>query len=389
MSSSVSSSVKSVTSTLTPSWIAGRHAVAPPYADIEAEMRRAQVQGLAVAVIDDGQVRSVQTWGWRDAAERQPLLHDTVMAGASLTEAAFAYMVLQLADEGKLNLDTPIDRLLPKPLPAYDKTPYDFASLARDERWRVLTPRILLTHSSGLAKLRGLEPDGRPHFHFTPGDRYAYSGEGIQILQLIIEDGLKLDPEREMQRRVFDRFGMKRTSMRWRDDFAGNAASGYALDGSAQGHGRRLLASAIGSMDTTIEDQARLWAGVVRGDGLSPAARASLVRAWRPIRSARQFPTLAPQDGAHAVTWPQRLAAGLGVVTFRDRSGVAWFKGGHDDGAGNLVLCMESGQRCVVMLANDARAERLYPDIAARVLGPNDMPWSWEYDFVRAPKPAR
>lgn len=386
---SVSSSMSSVASTLTPSWLAGQHATAPPYADVEAAMRREHVQGLAVAVIDDGQVRSVQTWGWRNAAERQPLLHDTVMAGASLTKAAFAYMVLQLADEGKLNLDMPVDRLLPKPLPAYDQKPYDFSSLARDERWRLLTPRILLTHTSGLANLRWLEPDGKPHFHFTPGDRYAYSGEGIQILQLIVEQGLRLDPEREMQRRVFDRFGMKRTSMRWRDDFAANAATGYALDGSAQGHGRRMLASAIGSMDTTIEDQARLWAGIVRGDGLSPAARASLIRAWRPIRSAHQFPTLAPQDGAHAVNWPQRLAAGLGVVTFRDRSGPAWFKGGHDDGAGNMVLCMEAGRRCVVMLANDVRAERLYPGIAAQVLGPNDMPWSWEYDFVPAPPASR
>jgi CubicO group peptidase (beta-lactamase class C family) len=343
------------------------------------------VQGMALAVIDDGQVRSVQAWGWRDADKRLPLQTDTVMYGASLTKAAFAYMVLQLADEGRLNLDTPIDRLLPKPLPAYDQKPYDFSSLAKDERWRLLTPRILLTHASGLANLRWLEPDGRPRFRFTPGDRYAYSGEGIQILQLIVEHGLKLDPEAEMQRRVFDRFGMTRTSMRWRPDFADNFAVGYALDGSAQGHGKRTVASAIGSMDTTIADQARLWAGIVRGDGLSPAARAAFIHAWRPIRSAHQFPTLAPQDGRNAVNWPQRLSAGLGVLVFRDRSGPAWFKGGHDDGAGNMVLCLESGRRCVVMLANDVRAERMYPGIAAQVLGPNDMPWSWEYDFVPAP----
>lgn len=372
---------------LTPSWLVSPHAAAPPYADIEAAMRNEHVQGLAVAVIDDGQVRGVQTWGWRDADKRLPLLHDTVMYGASLTKAAFAYMVLQLADEKRLNLDTPIDRLLPKPLPAYDQKPYDFSALAKDERWRLLTPRILLTHTSGLANLRWLEPDGKPRFHFTPGDHYAYSGEGIQILQLIVEHGLKLDPEAEMQRRVFDRFGMTRTSLRWRPDFADNVAVGYALDGSAQGHGRRTVASAIGSMDTTIEDQARLWAGIVRGDGLSPAARAAFVKAWRPIHSRHQFPTLAPQDGAHAVDWPQRLAAGLGVLVFRDRSGPAWFKGGHDDGTGNMVLCLESGRRCVVMLANDVRAERLYPGIAAQVLGPNDMPWSWEYDFVPAPAP--
>ena len=51
---------------------------------------------------------------------------------------------------------------------------------------------------------------------FDPGTRYAYSGEGINLLQFVLETGVGLDVGREMQRRVFDRFGMKRTSMTWR-----------------------------------------------------------------------------------------------------------------------------------------------------------------------------
>ena len=85
------------------------------------------------------------------------------------------------------------------------------------------------------------------------------------------------------------------------------------------------------------------------------------------------------------VAWPQKLAAGLGVVTFEDRSGTGWFKGGHDDTTANFVLCMETGQRCVVMLSNDVRAERLYPELGRQALGPDDMPWSWEYDWMEAP----
>ena len=135
-------------------------------------------------------------------------------------------------------------------------------------------------------------------------------------------------------------------------------------------------------MDTTIEDQARLWAGVMRGEGLSAASRAMLVKTQRPITSTHQFPTLVAGQKA----WPQNLAAGLGVVTFRDRSGPAWFKGGHDDGAGDMLLCLETGLRCVIMLANDVRAERLYPELARRVLGQTDMPWEWEYSwFAGAP----
>jgi len=352
-----------------------------PFSDDEVRslMARENVQGLALATIDRGRVVSVRAYGKRSVERGLPLTPQTVMYGASLTKAAFAYMLLQLVDEGKLDLDAPLPTVLPQPLPAYDRQPWDFSDLAHDERWRRLTPRILLTHSSGFANFRWLEPDRKLRFHFDPGARYAYSGEGFYILQLVLERGLGLDTGREMQRRVFDRFGMRNTSMQWRADFADNLADGYTLEGKMEAHDERSRPSAAGSMDTTIEDQARLWAGIVRGDGLSAAARAMLVQAWLPIGSAAQFPTLA----APRASWPQSLAAGLGVVSFRDRSGPAWFKGGHNDSTGNMVLCLERGQRCVVMLANDVRAERIYPELARRVLGETDMPWRWEYGWYQ------
>jgi len=194
---------------------------------------------------------------------------------------------------------------------------------------------------------------------------------------MVLEAGLGLDVGYEMQRRVFERFGMRRTAMRWRADFAGNVADGYAFDGGVQPHERRYRVRAAGSMDTTIADQARFWAGIMRGEGLSPDSRAALVKGWLPIASRHQFPTLAPGE----TVWPQALSAGLGVLTFRDRSGAAWFKGGHDEWTANMVLCLERGQRCVVFMSNDVRAEALYPELARLALGETDMPWSWEYDW--------
>jgi CubicO group peptidase (beta-lactamase class C family) len=202
-------------------------------------------------------------------------------------------------------------------------------------------------------------------------------------LQLIVEEGLKLEVGKEMQTRVFDRFGMTNTSMSWRADFANNLADGYGLDGSMEPHDERSSVSAAGSMDTTIADQARLWAGIVRGDGLSPASRAELVRPQVPIKSSHQFPTLMTE------TEPRNaeigLAAGLGVVTFTDTTGPAWFKGGHNDWTGNMVICLENTKRCVVMLGNDVRAERIYPEIARIILGETKMPWAWEYDWLDNP----
>ncbi|MCL4814775.1 MAG: serine hydrolase, partial [Vicinamibacteraceae bacterium] len=200
------------------------------------------------------------------------------------------------------------------------------------------------------------------------------------ILQLALEEGLGLDVGAEMQRRIFDRFGMPDTSMMWRPDFAGNLADGYGLDGAMEPHDQRSRVSAAGSMDTTIADQARMWAGIVRGDGLSAASRAELVRPQVPITSRHQFPTLRTWTDARNADIG--LAAGLGLVTFQDASGPAWFKGGHNDWTGNMVVCLESGKRCVVLMANDVRAERLFPEIARLVLGETRMPWRWEYSWA-------
>jgi CubicO group peptidase (beta-lactamase class C family) len=347
-------------------------------ADMQRLMATQEVKGMALAVIEDGQVAHVAAYGRRSVERNLPLTADTIMYGASLTKTAFAFMVLQLVDEGRLDLDRSIAALLPRPLPAYE----DYTDLAGDERWRALTPRILLTHTSGFANFRWLEADRRLRFHHHPGSRYGYSGEGFYILQLVLEQALGLDVGKEMQTRVFDRFGMRNTSMAWRPDFAANLADGYALDGSMEPHDERSSASAAGSMDTTIADQVRLWAGIVRGDGLSPASRAELVRAQVPITSRHQFPTLSDEiDPRNAEI---ALAAGLGLVTFREASGRGWFKGGHNDWTGNMVLCLEERQRCVVLLSNDARAERIYPEITRRVLGETGMPWTWEYEWLES-----
>lgn len=349
--------------------------------EIQRVMRREGVQGLAMATIEGGKVGKVRAFGQRNVALGQPLTADTIMYGASLTKTAFAYLVLQLADEGRIDLDAPLSRLLARPLPFYREKPWDYADLADDPRWKAITPRMLLTHGAGFANFRWLEPDERLRIHFEPGSRYAYSGEGYQLLQMVLEAGLGLDVGYEMQRRVFDRFEMRRTSLRWRAEFAENVADGYAFDGSAQAHERRYRVRAAGSMDTTIADQARFWAGVMRGDGLSADSRAALVKGWLPIASRHQFPTLAGETAS----WPQALAAGLGVVTFQDRGGPAWFKGGHDEWTANLALCLERGQRCVVFLSNDVRAEQLYPELTRLALGDTAMPWSWEYSDYGQP----
>jgi CubicO group peptidase (beta-lactamase class C family) len=342
--------------------------------DSEAKrmMREARVQGLAMAAIDDGKVAFVRSWGYRNVAKKLPLQTDTIMYGASLTKFAFAYFVMQLVDEGKLDLDRPIATYLPKPLPDY---PF-YAALKDDERWRRLTPRILLSHTSGLANFAYLEPDEKMRFHFDPGSRYAYSGEGIILMQFVLETGLGLSVGDEMQRRVFDRFGMTRTSMVWRADFAESVADGYSVDGSFEAHDQRSRPRAAGSMDTTIADFAKFLAGFSRGEGLSAKSRAEMVKPQIAITTPSQFPTFL--ETASPAMKASRLSAGLGVVTFEGPFGHAFFKGGHNDTTGNQAICVETERRCVLFLSNDVRAESLYQRLTEATLGDPGFPWSWE-----------
>ena len=341
-------------------------------------MAETGANGLAVAVIDGGRIASVQAFGRRNA-KGDPLTVDTVMYGASLTKAVFAYTVMQLVDEGRLDLDRSIAHYLPKPLPAYGNLD-DYGSwgdLAGDDRWRRITPRILLTHSAGFANFSFLEPDGRLKFHFAPGSRYSYSGEGIVLLQFALERGLGLKLGDEMQRRVFDRFGMTNTSMMWRADFARNLADGWMADGKVEPHDERGTVRASGSMDTSIADMARFAAGFMRGEGLKRTSRAEMLKAQLPITSRSQFPVLAA-EAPPAERW-KSLAAGLGVVTFTGPQGRGFFKGGHNDSTANMWACVEKGRRCVVLLSNDVRAETAFPKLVDAILGTSGLPWRWEY----------
>jgi CubicO group peptidase (beta-lactamase class C family) len=341
-------------------------------------MNSTGAKGLAIALIDNGRVVSVQAFGARNA-KGDPLTVDTVMYGASLTKAVFGYYSMMLVDEGRLKLDQPVASMLPRPLPDYGNLDAygNWGDLARDDRWERITARHILTHSTGFANFSFIEPDGKLKFHFAPGARYAYSGEGIILLQFALEKGQGIDVGADVQRRIFTPLGMNNTSLMWRPDFARNLADGWKADGSIEPHDERSRARAAGSMDTTIADMSKLAAAVVRGWGLKPATRRAFSASQAAITSRQQFPTLLP-EAAPEDRWPG-LSSGLGVISFTGPQGRGFMKGGHNDSTANTMVCIEARRRCVVILSNDVRAEAAFPGLVETMLGTTGFPWAWEY----------
>jgi CubicO group peptidase (beta-lactamase class C family) len=351
---------------------------------ISAGMKATGTRGLAYAMVRNGKVECVKTYGVRNAAG-DPLEPDTIMYGASLTKAVFAYALMSLVESRTLDLDRPLWQYLPRSIEAYvspenESAFTNFQGLAQDPRWPKLTARHCLTHTTGFANFAFLEPDERLHFHFEPGTRYGYSGDGIILLQFVLQVGLGIDVKSLVQKQVFDPFQMTRTSLVWKSEFDQNYADGFKADGSIQPHSRRKRVRLAGSMDTTIEDLARLAAGVSQGQGLKRRIFDEMTRANRPITTQAQFPTLAEPPKMRP--YP-RLNAGLGVVTFDGPLGPGFYKGGHDDGTANQWVTVKRNRSSVVLLSNDVRAEALFPAIVRASLGETGLPWEWEYPGLK------
>lgn len=355
-------------------------------AEVRRVMNRTHANGMAVAVIDHGKVAYVQSYGIRNA-KGEPLNKETVMYGASLTKTVFAYTVMQLVDQGKLNLDTAIKAALDRPLPTYGPDPVfpdkygPYRDLADDPRWEKITPRMCLTHSTGFSNFWFIEPDQKLQIHFDPGTQFSYSGEGFILLQFAIEQGSKtqglgLDVG-DLTKNTFERLGMYRTSLTWRNGQDPNVADGWNDQGQPLPHDKRSKVRAAGSMNTTITDFSKFTAALVRGDGLSAHSRAEITKPQMHITTAHQFPLFQPASPIGAQR--KDLYTGLGVIVFDGPQGHGFFKGGHDGQTANTMVCIEASQRCALILSNDVRAEAGFVELVRFILGETGVPYDWEY----------
>jgi len=119
-------------------------------ARVSRVMAAAEVTGTGAAIFNKGKVAYLETYGFRDKEKSLPLTEDSVMAGASLTKVVFAYFVMQLVDDGSLDLARPVQQYLSKPLPEYPA----YQDLANDRRYLGITSRMLLSHTSGFPNFR-------------------------------------------------------------------------------------------------------------------------------------------------------------------------------------------------------------------------------------------
>jgi CubicO group peptidase (beta-lactamase class C family) len=321
-------------------------------------MRVGDIPGLSVAVVRDGRLYYSGAFGVRDAATRTAVDRNTVFDAASLTKPVLAYVVLRLADRGVIDLDAPIAALVPDP------------GLRPDPRIARITPRMLLTHSSGVPNCCGALS-----LAFDPGTNWTYSGEGFSWLGRLVEQRTGRPLQDVVREEVFQPFAMTHSTMVWNDSLEADGASAHTEWGRPIAARRppvdRLgIANGCCSLRTTADDYARFVAAMMAGTGLKPATAKAM---WTAQVETRHSVGL---DAAPA-TVRDRIAWGLGWGLARGDSGVMFWHWGDAGNAKAFVIGDPRRHEAIVYFANARTGLSIASHVVSIVFPGTSYPLLW------------
>ncbi len=345
---------------------------------IETLMREAHVSGLGISVFNKNKPVFERTFGLADVQKHVPFKPNQVMYGASFSKAVFAYIVMQLVHEKVIDLDKPLISYLPKPLPDYKIPGWNrgYKDIRNDKRYEQITGRMCLDHSTGFPNWRWYEADKKLKIKYAPGTRYSYSGEGLYLLQFVIEQVTGKDYETIARERVFIPIHMSNTSYTWHDDYAGKLVLGHNNEGKPYDFMHWKEASCAGSMCTSLDDYTKFFTALINHKDLSKATFDEMIRPQVRIRSVKQFGPLALKDST--TNDDINLSYGLGLGVFHTPAGRAFFKEGHDDGWGHYSIAYPDKGIAVLIMTNNDNGEKIFKELLAYSIGDVYTPWFWE-----------
>jgi len=349
----------------------GRISVAEFENRVKEIMDRATVSGLGCVILNDGHIVYSKTFGFRDKETGVALDDGSVFNAASFSKTVFAYLVVLLAEDGLIDLDRPIHEYLGKPIPEYD----NYSDLAGDDRWREITGRMVLSHSSGFPNWRFLTEEQRLGFIFDPGTRFSYSGEGIQLLQMVVEEIVGKDLESLATEKVFGPIGMSDSSFVWQPSYEHVFALPHNEFGWAGNTKRRSIPAAAGSMTTTVVDYGRFLEAVMARERGREYGDLAMTDTVIPVTSERMLGPRAQRDGdpgdGVSISW------GLGWGLFDCSVGRAFFHTGHDLGEQNYTVSFLEQGIGVALLSNSDNFESVAGEIVEAAIGDVYSPFTW------------
>jgi D-alanyl-D-alanine carboxypeptidase len=245
--------------------------------------------GLAVGVVDRDGALAVRTYGLADVAGRRPVEPGTLFEIGSIGKAFTALAILQLVDEGRLDLHAPVATYLPW---------FEVGSAADAPP---ITLHHLLTHTGGI--VGGVDGTPEPTFQVwslrdlptgsAPGTRFHYSNVGYKTLGLVLEHVDRLPYPEILRRRVLGPLDMTATEPAITHRVRLRLAVGYDnLFDDRIGHAGQPLAPAVwletdtadGSIASTPADMGAFVTMLLRG-GEGPHGRLISEASFAAMRS--------------------------------------------------------------------------------------------------------
>ena len=247
---------------------------------VNGYLKKKQIPGCAVMVRKDGEVVLSAGYGFANLEHGVKVTPTTVFQSGSVGKQFTAMAVMMLVEEGKLSLGDPVSKFLKVPA-----------------SWPKITIRHLLTHTSGLGdypETFSLQKDctedellkmvTAQELDFEPGDKWAYSNLGYLTLGLVVHKVTGKFYGDFLQKRIFEKLGMKTARIINEADIIPNRAAGYRLEkGELKNQewvAPSLNTTADGSLYLTLEDMAKWDEALDQQTLISPAGFEQM---WTPV----------------------------------------------------------------------------------------------------------
>ncbi len=311
--------------------------------DIPILMNANDIVGLSVLVIRENKVKIAKSFGYADLESKKKINKHTVFKAASLGKPIFAYIVVALAQQKKLDLD--------KPLYLYTGEEV----VVNDSFSKEITARMVLSHTTGLPNLG---KQSTPEFSFKPDSGFQYSGYGYQYLQGVIEAITQKSLNELAVEIVFEPLSMTASSYHWRKDYEGVISSSYGdnkdkykVNQEAQtGH-------AAWSLYTTATDYSKFVTHIMR----SSIERGSIA-----------FQLLTPTvDVVKGVKW------GLGWGIQDTTPHESFWHWGSKAGFKHYVVAYPVEKVAVIVMTNSRKSFKVVDDIMAKSIGGSYPSYDW------------
>jgi CubicO group peptidase (beta-lactamase class C family) len=336
----------------------------PSAADARAIDRLVKRHGIVTAgmgVIRDGALV------WQHHAGEQspgvPASSATRYNVASIAKTVTAETILRLVGQGRLSLD--------ESMATYWVDP----DLASDPRVRLLTPRMALNHTTGFPNWRFFLRGGKLAFQQTPGERYGYSGEGLDYVARYAERKLATPFPDLVDQTVFKPIGMSHSSIVVRRGDTETIARPIDESGVFHGHYCRPAGkaacraegsyAAADDMVTTVGDYAAFLRAVVDAKGYGPAVAAERDR----VQTDKGAQRVVDCAAVPIVPCPQAQGYGLGFNVLRYGDVIILEHGGADWSELAVAYIAKPSRSGVIVFLNapNRRALAAMPEILGRI----------------------